>query len=153
MPELQRVYDKTRDSGVQFLGIDIRDGIRSAPQDFVRNLGITYPSIYDPPGRSLLALQGFPRSVVPATLVLDRRHRVAAVFLEQLSESELLPAVRRIAAGLHFDRSMSDRRVTPGSAAEPPADWYSVARFEGAGYRPPDLIWCPEDRWLGQPLD
>lgn len=98
MPDLQRVYDKTRGSGVQFLGIDVRDGNRSAPQDFVRNLGITYPSIYDPPGRSLLALQGYPRSVVPSTIVLDRRHRVAAVFLEQLSEPDLLPVVRRIAA-------------------------------------------------------
>lgn len=98
MPELQRVSDKTRESGVQFLGIDVRDGNRSAPQDFVRNLGISYPSIYDPPGRSLLALQGYPRSVVPSTIVLDRRHRVAAVFLEQLSEPDLLPVVRRIAA-------------------------------------------------------
>lgn len=98
MPDLQRVFDRTRGSGVQFLGIDVRDGNRSAPQDFVRNLGISYPSIYDPPGRSLLALQGYPRSVVPSTLVLDRRHRVAAVFLEQLSEADLLPVVRRIAA-------------------------------------------------------
>ncbi len=97
MPELQRVYEQTRGSGVRFLGIDIRDGVRSAPQDFVRNLGITYPSIYDPPGRSLLALQGYPRSVVPSTLVLDRQHRVAAVFLEQLTESDLLPVVRGIA--------------------------------------------------------
>lgn len=99
MPDLQRVYEKTRDSGVQLLGIDVRDGNRSAPQDFVRNLGITYPSIYDPPGRSLLALHGYPRSVVPSTLVLDRQHRVAAVFLEQISEADLLPVVRRIASG------------------------------------------------------
>ncbi|MGH3775949.1 MAG: TlpA disulfide reductase family protein [Pseudonocardiaceae bacterium] len=97
MPELQRVYDQTRDSGVQLLGIDIRDEVRTAPQDFVRNLGITYPSIYDPPGRSLLALAGYPRSVVPSTIVLDRQHRVAAVFLAALRDTDLLPVVRRIA--------------------------------------------------------
>lgn len=97
MPELQRVYDQTRDSGVQLLGIDVRDEVRTAPQDFVRNLGITFPSIYDPPGRSLLALAGYPRSVVPSTIVLDRQHRVAAVFLTAVRDVDLLPVVRRIA--------------------------------------------------------
>jgi thiol-disulfide isomerase/thioredoxin len=72
MPELQKVYDQTKGSGVQLLGIDVRDEVRSAPADFVRDTGITYPSIYDPPGRSLLALNGYPRSVVPSTIVLDR---------------------------------------------------------------------------------
>ncbi|MFI7676322.1 TlpA disulfide reductase family protein [Actinophytocola sp. NPDC049390] len=98
MPHLQRVYDQTKDSGVQFLGIDVRDENRSAPQDFVRDRGVTYPSIYDPPGRSLLALKGYPRSVVPSTIVLDRQHRVAAIFLTALLDTDLLPVVQRIAA-------------------------------------------------------
>lgn len=98
MPDLQRVADQTESSGVQFLGIDVRDGSRSAPTDFVRNVGIRYPSIYDPSGRSLLALTGYPRSVVPSTIVLDRQHRVAAIFLTELSEADLLPVVQRIAA-------------------------------------------------------
>jgi thiol-disulfide isomerase/thioredoxin len=98
MPELQRVYDQTRDTAVQFLGVDVRDELRSAPQDFVRDRGVTYPSIYDPPGRSLLALQGYPRNVVPSTIVLDREHRVAAIFLTALRVSELMPVVQRIAA-------------------------------------------------------
>lgn len=98
MPELQRVHEQTQDSGVQVLGIDVRDEIRTAPQDFVRNLNITFPSIYDPPGQSLLALAGYPRSVVPSTIVLDRQHRVAAVFLTAVRDTDLLPIVGRIAA-------------------------------------------------------
>ncbi|WP_406693281.1 TlpA disulfide reductase family protein [Saccharopolyspora sp. ID03-671] len=98
MPHLQRVYDQTKGSGVEFLGIDVRDGMRSGPVDFVRNRGITYPSIYDPSGRSLMALKGYPRSVVPSTIVLDRQHRVAAIYLTQILDSELLPIVQRIAA-------------------------------------------------------
>jgi thiol-disulfide isomerase/thioredoxin len=97
MPELQRVYDQTRNSGVQLLGVDVRDEVRTAPQDFVRNLGVTFPSIYDPPGRSLLTLKGYPRSVVPSTIVLDREHRVAAVFLTAVRDTDLLPVVGRIA--------------------------------------------------------
>ena len=98
MPGLQHVYDQTKGSGVQFVGIDVRDEVRSAPQDLVHDLGITYPSIYDPPGRSLLALAGYPRSVVPSTIVLDRQHRVAAVFLRELLAADLQPVVQRIAS-------------------------------------------------------
>jgi thiol-disulfide isomerase/thioredoxin len=98
MPQLQQVYDQTKDSGVQFLGIDVRDEPRTAPQDFIRDRGVSYPSIYDPSGRSLLALKGYPRNVVPSTLVLDRRHRVAAIFLTALIDSDLRPVVQRLAA-------------------------------------------------------
>lgn len=96
-PGLQQVYELTRDSGVTLLGIDVRDD-RAAAADFVRDRGLTYPSIFDNPGRSLLALRGFPRNTVPSTIVLDREHRVAAVFLTALRVSELLPVVQRVAA-------------------------------------------------------
>ncbi|GAB3677739.1 TlpA disulfide reductase family protein [Saccharopolyspora tripterygii] len=95
--ELERVYAQTKDSGVAFLGINVRDD-RSAAQDFVRNFAVTFPSIFDSAGRSLLALAGFPRSVVPATVVLDRRHRVAAIFLTAVLEKDLLPVVQRVAS-------------------------------------------------------
>lgn len=98
MPELQEVHDKTKASGVQLLGIDVRDPSRDVAADFVRNVGVTYPSIYDPPGRSLLALRGYPHNVVPSTIVLDRRHRVAVIFLKPLLVEDLLPVVRRLAA-------------------------------------------------------
>lgn len=97
-PELQSLYDQTRASGVEVLGVDVRDEQRSAPEDFVRDRGLTYPSIYDPPGRSLLALKGYPRSVVPSTIVLDRSHRVAAVYLREVRAADLMPVVQRLAA-------------------------------------------------------
>lgn len=95
--DLQAVQDKAGPKGVQVLGINVRDS-RSAAVDFHRDRGLTYPSIYDPSGRSLLALRQFPRSTVPATIVLDRNHRVAAVFLTAMLESELLPEVEKVAA-------------------------------------------------------
>jgi hypothetical protein len=39
----------------------VRDD-RDAAVDFMRDRAITYPSIYDNPGRSLLELFGFPRT-------------------------------------------------------------------------------------------
>jgi thiol-disulfide isomerase/thioredoxin len=96
---LQKVYDDTRSSGVAMLGIDVRDNNREAARDFVKDRKVTYPSIYDPAMRTLLAFGGkFPTSVIPSTLVLDRQHRVAAVFLRELLAEDLQPVVQRIAA-------------------------------------------------------
>ncbi len=96
---LQQVYDATRADGVVMLGIDVRDTNRQAAQDFVNDHKVTYPSIYDPAMRTMIAFGGkFPTSVIPSTLVLDRQHRVAAVFLRELLAADLTPVVRRVAA-------------------------------------------------------
>lgn len=95
MPDLQFVQDQTRDQGVAVLGIDVRDSAEAA-RDFLRDRRITFDSIVDPPARTLLELRGYPRNVVPSTIVLDRQHRVAAVYLAQIRVSELLPLVERL---------------------------------------------------------
>jgi hypothetical protein len=59
---------------------------------------MSYPSIYDFAGRTLLELNNFPRSSVPATIVLDRQHRVAAVYLTQITAADLLPEIQKVAA-------------------------------------------------------
>ncbi|KFU80697.1 Thiol-disulfide isomerase or thioredoxin [Amycolatopsis lurida] len=97
-PEMQKVYDRTKASGVEVIGIDLRDNDRKPPQDFMRDRKLTYPSIYDPSGRTLLQLSGYPRNIIPSTIVLDKQHRVAAVFLRELLASDLLPVVERLAA-------------------------------------------------------
>ncbi len=97
--DLERAYEATRDLGVQFLGINVRDPQRDKAQDFVIDNQVSYPSIYDPPMRTLTALGGsFPTSVIPSTLVLDRQHRVAAVFLRALLTEDLQPVIERVAA-------------------------------------------------------
>ena len=99
MPELQRVYDATRSEGVAFLGIDVRDNNRQAAVDFIVDRKVTFPSIYDPPMRTMIALGArYPTTVIPSTIVLDRSHRVAAVFLRALLAEDLEPLVRRLAA-------------------------------------------------------
>lgn len=98
--QLQQVSDATRESGasaVSFLGIDVRDNNRQAALDFVNDRGVTYPSIYDPAMRTLIAFGGkYPTTVIPSTLVLDRQHRVAAVFLRELLASDLQPVVQKL---------------------------------------------------------
>lgn len=97
--ELQKVYDATRDQGVAFLGIDVRDNNIDAPRDFVIDRGVTFPSIYDPSMRTMIAFGGrYPTTVIPSTVVLDREHRVAAVFLRELLAEDLRPVVERLAS-------------------------------------------------------
>jgi thiol-disulfide isomerase/thioredoxin len=97
--ELQKVYDATKAKGVAFLGIDVRDNNRQAAVDFVVDRKVTYPSIYDPAMRSMIAFGGkYPTTVIPSTVVLDRQHRVAAVFLRELLAEDLQSVVERLAA-------------------------------------------------------
>ena len=95
--DLEQVYADTKDAGVAFLGINVRDYEQDKARDFVIDNRVGYPSIYDPAMRSLIALGGnFPTSVIPTTLVLDREHRVAAVFLRELLAEDLEPVVQRV---------------------------------------------------------
>lgn len=92
--DLQRVQEKLEKSGKgTILGINVRDNVREKPQDFVRDNGITYPSLYDPPFKSALALGGVPASVIPTTIVLDKQHRPAHIFLKEITDKELWDAV------------------------------------------------------------
>lgn len=99
IPELKKAYDATRAAGVAFLGIDVRDNNRDAAVDFVVDRKVTFPSIYDPAMRTMIAFGGrYPTTVIPSTVVLDREHRVAAVFLRDLLAEDLVPVVTRLAA-------------------------------------------------------
>ena len=95
-PDLQAAYEATRELGVEFMGVDIRDS-RDAATAFVSSFGITYPSLFDPAGRVALAFREVPPTVVPSTALLDRHHRLAAVFRRVVTQLELEAAVRALA--------------------------------------------------------
>lgn len=88
--DLQNVQQTLEPLGGTVLGINVRDYNQTIAQDFVTDNGVTYPSIYDPPFRTAAALGGVPTSVIPTTIVLDREHRPAAVFLREVNEQDIL---------------------------------------------------------------
>ncbi|WP_233158052.1 TlpA disulfide reductase family protein [Actinokineospora bangkokensis] len=96
--ELMSAQAATASLPVAFLGIDIRDNDRGFAEDFARDRGVTYGSIYDPPGRNLLQLKKYRGVAVPTTLVLDRQHRVAAFFVGGVLETDVVPVVRQVTA-------------------------------------------------------
>ena len=95
--DLEFVGRQTAADGVSVLGVDVRAD-RAAAAAFVHDRGLTYDSVFDPPARTLVALRGYPRNTVPSTIVLDRQHRVAAVYLTRIRVPELIPLVQRLAA-------------------------------------------------------
>lgn len=88
--DLQRAQETLEEVGGTVLGINVRDYNRTIAQDFVSDNGLTYPSLYDPPFRTAVALGGVPTSVIPTTIILDKQHRPAAVFLQEVTDQEIL---------------------------------------------------------------
>ena len=96
--DLQRLQDEFGPRGATVFGINLRDPNRQKPVDFVEDNGVTYPSIWDPSNAAVAALRGFPTSVVPTTLLLDKQHRVAAVFLVEITDDKLNDTIERLLA-------------------------------------------------------
>lgn len=94
--DLQRLQEEFEPQGATVFGINLRDPVREKPVDFVADNGVTYPSIWDPSNAAVAALRGFPTSVVPATLLLDREHRVAAVYLAEITDDQLREPVQEL---------------------------------------------------------
>lgn len=95
--DLQRVYAATKASGVQFVGVNVKD-TQSRAKAYDVNFKVTYPSLFDPAGRVALQLKAAPPNAIPATIVIDRRGRIAAVFRKGMLSDDLRPVVDRIAA-------------------------------------------------------
>ncbi|AWZ05814.1 MULTISPECIES: TlpA disulfide reductase family protein [unclassified Streptomyces] len=89
-PNLQKVYEDTREQGVVFLGINTRDAGQDNALAFEETYGMTYPSLWDPDGKQLLKFKGtISPSSIPSTLVIDREGRIATSAMKALSEQEL----------------------------------------------------------------
>lgn len=96
--DLEQVHQATRDSGVRFVGVNIRDG-RDRAASFLEGR-VTYPSIYDPASRYAVNFGDDPPAPLgpPATLVIDRAGKVAAAIYRAVRRSELSEIVTRVAA-------------------------------------------------------
>jgi len=87
--DLQDVWSANQAEDVQFVGINFRDN-RDAALAHERRFGVTYPSIDDQAGETLLQLRGsLPPRAIPSTLVLDRSGRVSARVLGQVPAATL----------------------------------------------------------------
>ncbi|MGV0331186.1 TlpA disulfide reductase family protein [Corynebacterium macginleyi] len=97
--DLQEVHEDMQSKKLgTVLGINVRDYNPQIARDFLKDNGITYPSIYDPPFKTAASLGGIPASVIPSTVILDSRHRQAAVFIRPIEAADLQDVIQKIAA-------------------------------------------------------
>ncbi|WP_312714856.1 TlpA disulfide reductase family protein [Corynebacterium flavescens] len=95
--DLDSIHAQLQERGLgTVLGINVRDYNPQISLDFLEDNGLEYPSIYDPPFKTAAALGGVPTSVVPTTIVLDKQHRPAAVFLREITEKDVMEVVDRL---------------------------------------------------------
>ncbi len=95
-PVLKDIAAKTKDLGVQFLGVDFKDD-KAQALAFQRTQQPGYPSLYDQPGKVALAFHGMVNpAAIPSTLVLDRQGRVAARALGEVKYSDLYDVVTKV---------------------------------------------------------
>jgi thiol-disulfide isomerase/thioredoxin len=78
---------------VAFVGINIRDLAAETAAAFERDRGVDYPSLYDPGSETLLDMGRYAPYAPPATLVLDREGRVAALINGPIPSKTTLTAL------------------------------------------------------------
>jgi thiol-disulfide isomerase/thioredoxin len=97
-PDFDQVYRATKADGVDFVGVAVKDR-KADSEDFVTSHKISYPSVFDPTGRTTvqrfrdLRVAGFP-----FTIIIDKQGRVAAVYVSALLQQDIQPVVTRLAA-------------------------------------------------------
>ena len=95
--DLQEIHSELQKRKIgTVLGINVRDYNPQVSNDFLKDNGLTYPSIYDPPFKTAAALGGVPTSVVPTTIVLDKQHRPATVFLRSITAQDVMDVVDKL---------------------------------------------------------
>jgi thiol-disulfide isomerase/thioredoxin len=99
-PTLEGVYTATKASGVQFVGVDIRENGKTDGATFQQVHGVTYPSIADESGRTVLAFRstGAVPETPPSTLIIDRQGKIAYRILGETKYSQLLSLVHGVEA-------------------------------------------------------
>jgi thiol-disulfide isomerase/thioredoxin len=98
-PQYDTLYTQLKSSGVDFVGLDVKENNKNAPESFIKDNGITYPSVYDQGAKTALQLGKLPLVVgLPWTVVVDKQGRVAAVYSGPQQAPDLKPVLQSLAA-------------------------------------------------------
>jgi thiol-disulfide isomerase/thioredoxin len=93
--DLEQTYQSTKDDGVTFVGVNIRDDRDKALR--FAELRSTYPSVFDPSSRLSIGF-AVPPTATPTTIIIDRQSRIAATVFGPIQRDTLEPALISLAA-------------------------------------------------------
>lgn len=97
-PQFDSVYRANKAKGVAFIGIDTKETSTDAAKAFIKDNDISYPIVVDQKGETAVALGKIPALALPFTVILDKQHRVAAVYLRTLTPKDLQPVLDKLIA-------------------------------------------------------
>ncbi|MCW2726883.1 MAG: TlpA family protein disulfide reductase [Frankiales bacterium] len=95
-PYLVKVATDMKASGVEFVGVNIKDD-RTAAVRFDQVHDVPYPSLFDQPGVLLTRFRTLVPQVPPSTLLIDRQGRLAGLFRGGVTEAQLSGPVQVLA--------------------------------------------------------
>ena len=94
-PSLERTYTATKASGVDFVGIAVKD-TQGSVASFVKLKAVSYPIVFDEIAKTALQLGRVPTFTLPSTVVIDRQGRVAAVYSGPVQQGDLQPVLSQL---------------------------------------------------------
>ena len=116
-PALQRVQATYASRGVELVGVDYRDD-RAAAERWIEDFAVTYPSLYDPQGRTAASLN-FP--FVPDTYLVDASGTTRYAIYGETSEEELSGLIDELlrdpGSAAAAAQTTASRATAPNSAA------------------------------------
>jgi hypothetical protein len=65
---------------------------------FLKDRRISYPSLFDRPGKTVQRFRDLRVAGFPFTIIVDKQGRVAAVYVSALLRQDIEPVVTRLAA-------------------------------------------------------
>lgn len=89
-PVFNRLYATYHDKGLQIGYINTLSS-RSQVEEFVNDLGVTFPVLMDKGG---VIARRYQIKLVPQTIVLDKNHTIIAAILGGVSEEEIVDLLR-----------------------------------------------------------
>lgn len=97
VPDLQQIYSQYQAQGVQLVGVLVRD-TKGQGESYSKQVGMTYPSIFDPKTKVALQFRGYPIAALPSTIVIDKKGRVAATFVTPVDAASLTSTLEKLLA-------------------------------------------------------
>jgi thiol-disulfide isomerase/thioredoxin len=97
-PQLDALYREVKSTGVDIVGVDTKETSKDAGMSFITNNKISYPMLWDEPGKTALELGHVPADGLPFTVLIDKQQRVAAVYLKAVTPGDLQPVLTSLTA-------------------------------------------------------
>jgi peroxiredoxin len=95
-PQFDSVYRDRKGKGVTFVGVDAKDSPKSGAASWIQTKEITFPVLYDPNAQTALELGGVPIVTLPATVLIDKQGKVAAVYQSSMLPADLNPLLDQL---------------------------------------------------------